>query len=283
VAEISPPGTEFTAGEILGRLQGAAALETMLTHHRSRLAYYQQMRESMEAAGNLPELRQAEIKHADKQRLVDETLAGLAPLVVRATEPGEVTETLSKVGTFLKAGAPVVRLAGRLLHGELDIEPEELAAAGALDFCRVEVIGLGPRASVAAPRRGGAVADSDSPDAQDGPRFIDCQLPAARPKVPGRMRVGLPADLGLVPGQPVRLARHRYDAVFPIPASALNIAGDRRTVLVAARSGLAEERDVTVVEVGDEALVSDGLALHEEVILEAPARLRPGMRVVGTR
>jgi hypothetical protein len=81
----------------------------------------------------------------------------------------------------------------------------------------------------------------------------------------------------------VRLARHRYDAVFPIPASAVNIAGDRRTVLVAARSGLAEERDVTVVELGDEALVSDGIALHEEVILEAPAGLRPGMRVTGQR
>ena len=73
-----PPGTEFAAGEIVGRLQGSPAIETLLAHHRSRLAFYEQMRESMRAAGNGPERGKRSSGWRRSERLVDETTASLA-------------------------------------------------------------------------------------------------------------------------------------------------------------------------------------------------------------
>jgi hypothetical protein len=273
VAELMPPGTEFGAGEILGRLQGSAAVETLLAHHRSRLAFYQQMRESMSAVGNAPETRQAELRLVEKQRLVSETNADLARVTLRAGEPGEVLETLVKVGAVVKPGTPVARVKGRLLHGEFALEEDELAPAAKLGFCRVEVVGLGPHASNTEPRRpGDAVADSGSADGQGGPRFIDCAAPT---RAEGKLTVALPGDLGLVPGQPLRLARQRYDAVFPVPAAALGGGGgESRAVWIAGRGGAAERREVAVADVvGDEALVKDGLRVGDEVILDPPATL----------
>jgi multidrug efflux pump subunit AcrA (membrane-fusion protein) len=259
IAELLPPGTEFAAGDILGRLQGAAAIESLLTHHRTRLAYYRQMRESMQAAGNAPEVRQAEIKLADKQRSIDETLASLGPLVIRAAEPGQLSETLAKIGTLVKGGVPIVRVKGRLLHGEIEIDAGERASLAKLSFCRVEVAGPGPR------------------------RFVDCTLPKTLPADAGKLRVGLPGDLGLVSGQSLRLARQRYDAVFPVPATAVSVSGDVGSIWIAGRAGVAEQRSVVVAELGDEALVSDGLRIDDQVIIDAPPNIRAGLRVMASR
>ena len=125
LAELLPPGTEVAAGELLGKLQGAAQIETLLAHNRSRVAFYQQLSESMRAAGNRPELRQAELRLAEKRRLVDETQAALARLTLRASEPGELVETLAKVGTMVAPRTPIARIKGRALHGSFT-----LASAG---------------------------------------------------------------------------------------------------------------------------------------------------------
>src|SRR6185436_15883170 len=109
LAELLPPGTAFAAGDILGKLRGAQPIEALVGRQRARVAFYQQMRDSMRAANNAPELRQAEIKLADKQRLVDESMANLAKLVLRAREPGEIVETLAKVATPVRANVPVMR------------------------------------------------------------------------------------------------------------------------------------------------------------------------------
>jgi multidrug efflux pump subunit AcrA (membrane-fusion protein) len=283
VSELWPPGTEFAAGEIVGRLQGAGAIETLLAHHRSRLAFYRQMLESMRAAGNQPEARQAELKLADKRRLIDETSAGLARLILRPSEPGQVVEVLAKVGATVKAGAPILKVKGRLLHGEFELsqsnesEKTELTQVTQSGLCRVEVIGLGPHASNADPRRGGdSVSDSGSPDAQNVPRFVDCAAPT---RAGEKVKVTLPADLGLVPGQPLRLARHRYDTVFPVPTTAVGGDGARRSLWIATRSGVAERREVTVAEVSDDALVSDGLRPGEEVIVDPPTGMAEGAAI----
>jgi len=288
LAELLPPGTAFAAGDILGRLRGAQPIEALLARQRARLAFYQQMRDSMRAANNQPELRQAEIKLAEKQRLIDETTASLAKLVVRAGEPGEVVETLAKVGMPVRAGAPLLRVKGRMLHGEFELDAEARAIAGKLGFCRVEVVGLGPHASNAeAPAAGGTAAggtaaDVGSPDAQATPRFIDCTFEKG---AANKVRVALPDNLGLVPGQPLRLARERYEAVFPVPAAAVSGAGagERRTVWVATAGGTAARREVSVVDVSEDALVSDGLRVGDEVIVEAPADLQPGALIVVAR
>jgi multidrug efflux pump subunit AcrA (membrane-fusion protein) len=283
LAELLPPGTSFVAGDILGRLRGAQPIEALHSRHRARLAFYQQMRDSMRAANNLPELRQAEIKLAEKQRLIDESVASLAKLVVRATEPGEIVETLAKVGTPVKANAPLVRVKGRMLHGEFELEPDEIASAGKLGFCRVEVVGLGPRASNAeAAGANGTAADVGSPDAQAVPRFVDCTIEPAAPPAK-KLRVAQPDNLGLVPGQPLRLARHRYDAVFPVPAPVVSGAAEHRTIWIASAGGTAERRDVVVADVADDALVSEGLRVGDEVIVDAPADLHEGAAIVVER
>jgi multidrug efflux pump subunit AcrA (membrane-fusion protein) len=276
LAELLPPGTAFAAGDILGRLRGAAPIEALLSRHRARLAFYQQMRESMRAANNRPELRQAELRLVEKQKLIDDTTASLAKLVVRAREPGEVVETMVKVGMPVRPNAPVLRVKGRLLHGEFTLDPEEIAIARKLGFCRVEVVGLGPRAANSpAPAPAGTASDAASPDAQAVPRFVDCTFEAPGPDAK-KLRVTLPDNLGLVPGQPLRLARQRYDAVFPIPAAAVTGATGHRTVWIANAAGAAERRDVALADLGDDALVSDGLRVGDEVILNAPATLQPG-------
>ena len=288
LTELLPAGTKLGAGDIIGKLAGATAVETMLAHDRSRVAFYRQMRDSMRAADNRPELRQAEIRLAEKQRLVAETAASLARLTVRAAEPGEVIETLAKIGTPVLAGAPVARVKGQLLHGAFELDGDERAVLAKLDFCRVEVVGLGPRAENQAPRRettAWAVADSGPLEAQAGPRFVDCQPPVSAPSAGQRVEVALPGDLGLVSGQPLRLARRRYDAVFPVPAGSLvgGGGGDQKSIWIAGRDGRAESRAVAVAELGDEALVSDGLHVGDEVIVDPPAGLQPGSLIAATR
>jgi multidrug efflux pump subunit AcrA (membrane-fusion protein) len=281
LAELLPPGTAFAAGDILGRLRGAQPIEALLARQRARVAFYEQMRESMRAANNQPELRQAELKLAEKQRLIDESNASLAKLVVRATEAGEVVETLAKVGMPVKAHAPLVKVKGRVLHGEFEIDPQEMSSKPT--FCRVEVIGLGPHASNAE-RPAGTAADVGSPDAQQVPRFVDCSfMPSPSNGRVSKVRVALPDNLGLVPGQPLRLARQRFDAVFPVPAAAVGGSDDRRAVWIASPAGIAERRDVAVADIGDDVLVSGGLRVGEEVIVEAPASLREGAAIVVVR
>ncbi len=286
LTELLPAGTQLAAGDIIGKLQGATAVETLMAHARSRVAFYRQMRDSLRAAGKQPELRQAELKLAERQRLVDETTASLAPFIVRASEPGEVVETLAKIGTPVLAGTPVARVKGQLLHGAFDLDADERAVLAKLDFCRVEVVGLGPRAENAAPSRAArvsAVADSGPLDAQTGPRFVDCKPPADAAPAGGKVEVALPGDLGLVSGEPLRLARRRYDVVFPVPPAALVGGGDQKSIWIAGRDGRAEARPIAVADLDDEALISEGLRVGDEVIVDPPAGLHPGALVAPTR
>ncbi|HEY4394956.1 MAG TPA: hypothetical protein VGP64_12885 [Polyangia bacterium] len=284
LAELLPAGTEVAAGEPVAKLVGAAGLETLLAHDRSRVGFYKQLRDSMHAAGNRAEERQAELHLGEKQKLVEIALAGLGKYTVVAPEPGEVVETLAKIGMPVGAGAPIARVKGRLLHGAFELDAEERAALAKMDFCRVEVVGLGPRAANDLPRGAApkTAADSSPADAQVGPRFFDCKLPSDVAAAGSTIEIPLPSDVGLVSGQPLRLARGRYDAVFPVPPGAVVADGERKSVWVAGRDGTAERRTVTVAEGGDDALVTDGLRVGDQVIVDPPAGLRNGARVEAT-
>ncbi len=281
LTELLPSGTEVAAGDVIGKLQAAAPIEASLEHHRSRVGFYKQVRDAMQAAGNEAAAHHAEVMLAEKERLVAEAEAALARYTVVAREPGEIVETLAKVGSGVTPGAPVARVKSRLLRGAFQLEPDEQAAFNRAGFCRVEVIGLAPRASNEPVRRAGPPAtavDSSPLEAQVGPRFVDCQ------RLPDRagsdaVLVALPGDVGLVAGQPLRLARRRFDAVFPVPAAALQGDGARRALWLAARDGTTESRDVDLAEAGDEALVSDGLRVGDQVIVDPPADLHAGVRV----
>ncbi len=281
LAELLPAGTEVAAGDVVGKLQGASGMETLLAHDRSRVGFYKQLRDSMHAAGNAPEERLAETHLGEKEKLVDMALAGLSKFTVVATEPGEVVETLAKIGTPIVAGAPVARMKGRLLHGAFELDAEERAALAKMDFCRVEVVGLGPRASNDPPAGQGTAtaADGIPPDAQVGPRFLDCTPPGDAVVAGGKIEIPLPGDRGLVSGQPLRLARRRYDAVFPVPAAAVIGEGDRKSLWIAGRDGTAELRSIVVADSNDDALVSEGLRVGDQVIVDPPVDLRAGARI----
>jgi hypothetical protein len=285
LAELLPAGTEVAAGEVVGKLAGASGLETLLAHDRSRVGFYKQLRDSMHAMGNRAEERQAEIHLAEKQKLVEMALGGLTKYTVVASEPGEVVETLWKIGLPVVPGATVARVKGRLLHGAFELDAEERATLAKMDFCRVEVVGLGPRAANDLPRgeAPATAADSSPADAQVGPRFLDCQPPGDAAAAANTIEIPLPGDVGLVSGQPLRLARRRYDAVFPVPAGAVVADGDGKAVWIAGRDGTAERRAVTVADLADDALVTDGLRVGDEVIVDPPATLRAGARVEPSR
>jgi hypothetical protein len=285
LAELLPAGTEIAAGDVVAKLQGASGLETLLAHDRSRVGFYKQLRDSMRAAGNSAELRQAELHLAEKEKLVEMARAALTKFTVAATEPGEVVETLAKIGMPIAAGAPVARVKGRLLHGAFELDGEERATLAKMDFCRVEVVGLGPRASNDLPRGevGATAADTGAPEGQVGPRFFDCQPPGNSTPPSRKVEIPLPGDLGLVSGQPLRLARRRYDAVFPVPAAAVVADGDRRSVWIAGRDGTAQLREVAVVDASDDALVSEGLRVGDQVIVDPLSGLHAGTRIALAR
>ena len=136
-----------------------------------------------------------------------------------------------------------------------------------------------PRTICRGTRSSATAADTGAPEAQVGPRFLDCKPPGDAASPSRKVEIPLPGELGLVSGQPLRLARRRFDAVFPVPAAAVVADGDRRSVWIAGRDGTAELRQVAVVDASEDALVSDGLRVGDQVIVDPPAGLRPGTRI----
>jgi hypothetical protein len=271
VAEILPAGAPFAAGEIIAKLQGATAREAEVNHDRSRLSYYEQMRDSMKAAGNQPALRQAELKLAEKRTLLEQAEAGYDRLVIRGGERGEIAEVLVKAGAPIAANATAARVKAGALLGEFPLEAHDAEAVGHLGFCRVEVAVPPPAPAPGETRRGA------TPPA--APRYVDCKLgpvDAAGKK----LEVELPPAGGLAVGQSLRLARARYDGVFPIPRTAVVRVGDTDRVYVAGHGGIAEPRAVTLADSDTgEALVSQGIDVGDQVIVNPPPDLNDGERI----
>jgi hypothetical protein len=272
IIELLPTGTKFAAGDVLGKLQGAVELESELAKHKSKLAVFQQMRDSMKAAGNRPKLRDAEDKLAARHKLMSDVEASLAKLVLRAPEAGAIVETSAKVGAPVAAKAPVLKWRGHSLHGDFTMDQEDFARAAKLDFCRVEVAAVGTSTTSAGAQPSAAAGGEAGAAATGEARYVDCTLPppAAPPAngVPSLLRkfiVTLPSDGGLV---------------FPLPLSAVQTMTEvDAKIWVAAPNGTAEQRDVIVAESRDEALVSQGLNVGDEVIVEPPRDLQPGTLV----
>ena len=284
LVDVLPAGSIFAAGEIIARLQGAMLVEADVSRHRSRLLFYEQMRDSMRAASNAPAARQAEIKIAVKTDLLSEAERALAPRVIRPSEAGTVVETVAKVGESVPPRAVVLKINPGRLRGEFTLPSDDVAVAQRLAFCRIEVAGQAPTASNAAlgVRRGGESSAADSGPPQVGsPRYLDCERRRADiAGTEGSVVVELPAGAAVTAGQPLRLARARFDGVFPIPRAAIARSGDTERVFVAV-GGLAEARAVTLAEpaAGDEALVAQGLDVGDAVITDAPVGLRDGARI----
>jgi len=274
VSDVLPPGSHYAAGEIIAKLQGAAAHESEVNHARSRVAYNQQIRDSMKAANNLPEMRKAEIAIVEKQAKLDEAEAALDRLVIRATEAGEVVEVVAKRGSMVEANAPAVRVGSGQIHGEFILNAKDADAAAHLGFCRVQIVGVVP-AAMAEAKSHGAAADAGAAEA--GPRFADCRL-MGPPQLPNhRLEVELPPSAGILLGQQLLLARVRYDGVFPVPRSAVVRAGGADRVFVVGPGNIAQARAITIADADpDEVVLSQGIDVGDRVVVDPPSDLRDG-------
>lgn len=289
VVEMMPPGTKFAAGDTLGKLQGAAGLEGELAKIKSKLTYFEQMRDSMKASGNKANLRDAEDKVAARKKMYDEVQTALAKLILKAPEPGTIVDAPVKVGTLVGAKVPALKWRGRSLHGDFTMDQEDFLKASKLEFCRVEVTGLGAAAGSPAAANAAATAAAKKADGGAGNdlHFVDCTLPPPAPPpaggVPNLLRkfiVTLPNEAGLVTGQQLHLARKRFDGVFLLPTTAVQDQVDTEgRIWVATPNGTAEPRMVTIAESRDEVLVSRGIKVGDEVLVDPPAELTPGTLV----
>jgi hypothetical protein len=298
IAELMPAGTKFAAGDTLGKLQGAAGLEAELAKQKSKLAVFEQLRDSMKASGKRGDLRDAEDKVVARKKMVDDVQADLAKLVLRAVEAGSIVDTSQKVGAAVGAKMPVLKWRGRSLHGDFTMDQEDFQKASKLEFCRVEVSGLGtpgttpgaqtPGATTPpAPAGGSAPTGAVDGGASGELRYVDCMLPPPAPPpvngVPSLLRkfiVTLPTDAGLVTGQQLHLARKRFDGVFPLPTSAVEtLSASEGKIWVAAPNGMAEQRNISIAESRDEVLVAAGINVGDEIIVEPPHDLAPGALV----
>ena len=281
VQDVMPPGTTFSAGETVARLQGVAARELAVNKLRARVAFYEQLRDSSRAAGNEAAAHQAEVSLAARTRDLIDAHAKLTELEIRPSAAGEIAQVLVDRGTQVKAGVPVFRVRATGPRATFALPAADLSRARGLGFCRLETV----------PGTGGGAGGAGGP-AEKAVRALDCALTAASPTGAATAAASAPAagetasfgvDLvgaaGVAPGTQVRLASARFDGVFPVPRSALvhdasTDKGIDRVWIFSATTNTAESRAVELTAtVDDLALVSRGVSAGDSVIIDPPAWL----------
>lgn len=285
VQDVMPPGTTFSAGEPVARLQGVAARELNVNRVRARIAFFEQLRDSSRAAGNEAAARQAEANLAARTREMAEAQASLAEMEIRPKEAGQIGQVLVERGALVKAGTPVIRIRPTGPRAKFALPPEARAKARALGFCRLETV----------PGTGAA----DGAATEKTARAIDCAFPAlpdgAKPEPDAALTVDVVGAPALAAGTAVNLASARFDGVFPIPSTAVvndgavgaaggaGTGGDAVWIL-SATGDTAERRPVEVAATVDAlALVSHGLAPGDAVIVDPPPGLKAGAAITVAR
>jgi len=247
VVRVASAGTSFHPGDVIAEVEGAPQFRQVIDHNKQRLAYYEQRLEEMTQDNNRPEMRQAELKIAEKKRLIAEAQAGLSKQGVVATGAGEIAEALVAPGAVVKAGAPAVRVKGTDWRAELELSRDDANAVRRLGFCRVEI----------------------------GGKPFECSL-SAEGGDETHVFLDLPTEPEMAAGKPVRLARARYDAAFVLPAAALapTKGSDRRVYVV--KDGRAESYAVVLSDQSPtEIVVTQGLEPGSVVVAEVPPGLKP--------
>jgi multidrug efflux pump subunit AcrA (membrane-fusion protein) len=258
IAEVIAEGSKFAGGDILALLESGQKFRQEHTRAAERLAYYEGQLAKMTAENNKPEARQAELKIAEKKRLMSEAQMKMAEHALVATEPGEAAEVLVKVGDTVKAGAPILRTKGSTFRAVFELPRDKADKARQLGFCRAELID------------------------QPGGKPLDCSL-SAEGGDETHVAIDLPPDPAVAEGKAVRLARDKLDAVFTVPASSLSRVGESDRLFVIGPSGRAELRVVSVAERSPtEAIITQGIDVGDQVIVDAPPTLRHDTRVLVT-
>jgi multidrug efflux pump subunit AcrA (membrane-fusion protein) len=270
VQDVMPPGTTFSAGEAIARLQGVATRELVVNRLRSRVAYLEQLRDSTRAQGTEEATRQAEAKLTLRKQDLANAQAALAELEIRPKVAGEIAELLVQKGSMVKTGASVFRVRATGVRVTFAFGAEDAARARALRFCRIETV----------PGTGAGV---DGGPNEARPRAIDCTLSAVAGDAGAepRLAVDLVGASGIAPGTEVRLASARFDGVFPVPRSALVRQGDADHVWIVPAGGhRAESRAVQIGATVDElGLVAHGITVGDAIVIDPPATLKNGTEV----
>ena len=254
IAEVVAEGTRFGAGDSLAMLDSGKKFGLDLTRARERLVHYEGMREKMMAAGNRPELRQAELKIVEKKRLIAEAQTSLAKHSLIAAEAGEVAEVLVAAGGQVKAGAPVLRTKGTAFQAIFELPRDDADKARQLGFCRIDLEG----------------------------KPLECSL-AASGGDETHVAIELPNDPAVAAGKTVRLARNRLDAVFSVPTTALVRVGDTDRLYVVGPTKRAELRVVAVADrAATDAIITQGIDVGDRVITAPPPHLRPDTHLIVT-
>ncbi|HEY0707176.1 MAG TPA: hypothetical protein VGG33_10275 [Polyangia bacterium] len=256
VAELAAVGTKFAPGDVLGLLDSGRKFRAESTHNNDRLTHYQALLEKMTAAGNRAEMRQAELKVAEKKRLMAEAQANMAKHAILATETGEVAEVLVNVGEPVKAGAPILRGKGGNFRAVFELPREQAEKARQLGFCRAEIDG----------------------------KQIECSL-SNEAGDETHVPIDLPADPAVAEGKTVRLARDRLEAVFTIPASAVvRGEGDTYRIFAAVGPDGSERAEMRLAAVadrsGDEVIITQGIEVGDKIVVNPPAGLESNARLL---
>jgi multidrug efflux pump subunit AcrA (membrane-fusion protein) len=266
------PGATFVAGDAIARLQGVAARELAVNRLRSRVAFFEQLRDSSRAEGAEAAAGQADIKLAARKLELAAAQAALAELEIRPKVPGEIAQVLVQKGDLVKGGAAAFHVRSTWPRATFALSAEDAARLQELGFCRIETV----------PANG---AGGDHGTEESKVRTIDCvaSTPTAASGVASdpRVAVDLIGATGVTTGTRVRLASARYDGVFPVPQSCVLREGDVDHVWVVSGGGrFAERRTVErVATVDTTELVAHGIAVGDAVVVDPPATLRAGSEI----
>ena len=102
VQDVMPPGTTFSAGETLARLQGVVAREIAVNRLRARVAFAEQLRGSSLAEGNQAAAHLAETKLAARKQELAEAQSVLAQWEIHPKVAGEIAQVLIQKETTSK-------------------------------------------------------------------------------------------------------------------------------------------------------------------------------------
>jgi multidrug efflux pump subunit AcrA (membrane-fusion protein) len=275
VQDVMPPGTTFSAGEPVARLQGVATRELNVNRVRARVAFFEQLRDTSRAAGNEAAARQAEANITARTRELADAQAKLAEMEIRPSVAGQIGQVLVERGALVKPGAPVFRIRAAGPRATFSLPADDQAKARALGFCRIETV----------PGTGA----TDGGLTEKAARAIDCAFAGLAGAPDATLTVDLLGVPDIAPGTAVHLASARFDGVFPVPRAAL-VHGDaagksgERVWVVGANGETVEGRAVEVAATVDElALVAHGLAAGDAVVVDPPANLSNGAAVTVTR
>jgi multidrug efflux pump subunit AcrA (membrane-fusion protein) len=251
VTRIAKADSAVAIGDVVAAVEAAKPLLNQLTHLRERLAFYQQIAETMHQVGNTAEEEKSTANVEVRKAKIAKTLRALSQVAVVASSAGQVEEAFAREGDQVEAGGLALRMRSTGHRAIFELPRAQAAEARRLGFCQVGVDGY--------------VLDCRQAPDEDDETHVSVDIAT------------LPAALL---GRPARLARARFDDAVALPASAVQSAGRRHQVLVVSAFGRLEARPVTLAEQNAaEAVVIQGLDSGENVVLEPSSDLRPGTQV----